>query len=452
MTRTDARGLAVTTSSAAALAHYETAVERAHSYFGDPFAAIDLALAEDPELLMAHALRAGLLAMSTEKAAVPALRDTLAAAEPLASRATDRERGHLAAARAWLEGDLDQAVRRWGAVSVAHPRDSLALQLAHLGDFYLGQSTLLRDRVARVLPAWSDEVPGFGYVLGMHAFGLEETGDYARALDSGQRALALNPRDPWAVHAVVHVHEMRAQQREGVSWLTTREGDWAPDNAFAVHNYWHLALFHLDLGETERALAVYDQQVRRASSVVLELIDASALLWRLHLRSVDVGPRWRALAETWAPMAGDAFYVFNDVHALMAFLGDGRDAEIRALLDAVERRAEGTDVNARLTREVGLPVCRALVAFAAGDFDRTIELLVDVLPRAHRFGGSHAQRDVLSLTLIEAALRGGRGALARALAAERTALRPTSPLAWTLTERALRLDGAEASRQSQELV
>jgi hypothetical protein len=445
MTIDDSRGLPTTTTSARALAHYETALDRAHSYFGDPFAALDLALAEDPAFPMAHALRAGLLAMSTEKAAAPALRAALAAAEPLVVRATDRERGHLAAAHAWADGDLDGAVRRWGAISVLYPRDTLALQLAHLGDFYLGQSTLLRDRVARVLPAWSDDVPGFGYVLGMHAFGLEETGDHARAVDTGRRALALNARDPWAVHAVAHVHEMRAQPREGARWLRERERDWAPDNAFAFHNYWHLCLFHLDLGETDEVLAPYDAHVRRASGVVLEMVDASALLWRLRLRGVDVGPRWRELGAAWAPTATDAFYAFNDAHALMAFLGAGREAEARALLAAVEQRASGTDTNSRLTREVGLPVCRALAAFEAGDYERTIELLTDVLPRAHRFGGSHAQRDVLSLTLLEAALRGGFGALARALAAERTALRPTSPAAWTLTERALRLGGAAAA-------
>lgn len=48
---------------------------------------------------------------------------------------------------------------------------------------------------------------------------------------------------------------------------------------------------------------------------------------------------------------------------------------------------------------------------------------------AHRFGGSHAQRDLLDLTLIEAATRSGDKPLAAALAAERLALKPRSPLA-----------------------
>src|SRR3712207_8780011 len=61
-------------------------------------------------------------------------------------------------------------------------------------DFFLGQSSLLRDRVARVLPYWDDRVPGYGYVLGMHAFGLEEMGDYGRAERSEEHTSELQSR------------------------------------------------------------------------------------------------------------------------------------------------------------------------------------------------------------------------------------------------------------------
>ena len=94
--------------------------------------------------------------------------------------------------------------------------------------------------------------------------------------------------------------------------------------------------------------------------------------------------------------------------------------------------------------EVGLPVCHAIAAFGRADYDAAIDLLQPVRLIAHRFGGSHAQRDVLGLTLVEAALRGGRGRLARALAAERTALKPTSPFNWRLAARAGELAGDTA--------
>jgi tetratricopeptide (TPR) repeat protein len=317
--------------------------------------------------------------------------------------------------------------------------------MAHQCDFFLGLSSQLRDRVARALHGWSEDVPGFGYVLGMHAFGLEEMGDYARAEEQGRRALALNRRDPWAVHAVAHVMEMQGRVAEGIGWLTAREADWAPENMFAFHNWWHLALYHLELDQHDRALQLYDNAIRpKPSGVALEMLDAAALLWRLLLRGVDAGSRWQELADAYEPMAEQAYYAFNDAHAMAAFVGAGRGPAAERLLAALERAVTGSGCNATVTREVGLPVCRALHAFGRADYATTVDLLMPLRPIAARFGGSHAQRDLLTLTLTEAALRGGQPKLARALASERSELKPRSPFSWALTARALDAGGDAA--------
>ncbi len=280
----------------------------------------------------------------------------------------------------------------------------------------------------------------------MHAFGLEETGDYARAEQTGRHALELNARDPWAVHAVAHVMEMQGRLAEGIAWLESRASDWSPDNGFAYHNWWHLALYYLDLGEHAKVLEVYDTRIRPGrSQVILEMIDATAMLWRLGLRGVDVGDRWSELADAWEPLAADAHYAFNDAHAMMAFVAGRRESAARTLLAALRARADhDAGTNTLMTREVGLPVCVALAAFGRGDWDVVIEMLRPVRLVAQRFGGSHAQRDILSLTLIEAALRGGEAKLARAFAAERTQVKPTSPFNWRLTARAQALLGDHA--------
>ena len=184
--------------------------------------------------------------------------------------------------------------------------------------------------------------------------------------------------------------------------------------------------------------------------MALETLDATALLWRLHLRGVDGGARWADLADTWAPMAEDGYYAFNDMHAMMAFVATGRDADADRLLAAQARSIAAGGTNAMMTAEVGLPVCRALRAFGAGDYGTAVDLLAPVRAVAHRFGGSHAQRDVLALTLVEAALRGGRADLAQALATERTDAKPGSPFNWRLSARALRLSGDEAGAAAAE--
>jgi len=447
--RNDRRGLEVTTGSAAALELFEQAVEELAGYRGNPLGSAQAALAADPGFVLAHAVKAGAVIMSTERSLVPVLREAVEAGSRHASRATERERLHLAAARAWLEGDFARANDLHGAIAAEHPRDLLALQLAHFGHFALGRQALLRDQVAQVLHAWDDDVPGHGYVLGMYAFGLEETGDQPRAEDVGRRAVELQPWDAWAAHAVAHVMEMNARLAEGIAWLEETGRSWAADSTVAFHNHWHHALYLVDLGRPEAALALYDRRIRPArSDVSMELVDASALLWRLHLLGVDPGERAERLADDWRPHLADRYYAFNDVHALMAFLLAGRDADARAAVASLEASAAAGGTNARMAGEVGLPVARALVAFAHGEFEACLETLAPVRHAALAFGGSNAQRDVLGLTLVEAALRARRPALARALASERVRLRPASPPAWALTSRALSLAG-DAQRADQ---
>jgi tetratricopeptide (TPR) repeat protein len=446
MSMKDIRGVPVSTSNRASLDRYERAVELLHSYFNDPFAEIETALADDPDFVMGHCLKAALIVSATDRNFEPELKKTVEKLETLAPVANDRERQHMAAARAWLDGDYEGCVARYGNILEEYPLDSLALQIAHIGDFFLGQALQLRDRVARVLPFWDDGTPGYGYVLGMHAFGLEEMGDYNRAEDRGRRALGLNRRDPWAVHAVAHVMEMQGRQADGIKFMTGRIGDWAPDNGFAFHNWWHLALYHLDLGEHERVLDLYDTRIRpKPTELPLEMLDGTALLWRLRLRDVTVGDRWGELADKWEARIADRYYAFNDMHAAMSFVGDGRTAAMESLLLSLEQRANGGGTNAMMTRDVGLPVCRAIAAFGKQDYGTAIDLLLPLRAIANRFGGSHAQRDVLSLTLIEAALRAGRSRLARELAAERTELKPASPFNWLLTARSLEGMGDKVS-------
>ncbi len=169
------------------------------------------------------------------------------------------------------------------------------------------------------------------------------------------------------------------------------------------------------------------------------MVDASALLWRLHLRGVDVGERWQVVAMNWAPIAGAGLYAFNDFHAVMAFTGAGRHAAAQAVLDAqTDAMARGND-NAGFTADVGHPACRAVIAFGEGDYRKAVELLRPIRAIAARFGGSHAQRDVIDLTLMEAALRAGNASLATALAAERAERRHDSPLSQLFQRRASQL-------------
>lgn len=435
MNITDSHGHRLSGASAAARDHYETALGLLRLYSGDPLAAAEAAIADSPGFAMAHLLKAWLNLLGTEPAGIAVARASHALARRHA--ATPREKGHLAAVGHLVEGSWHEAAQALERVSADQPLDLLALQAGHQLDFFTGNARLLRDRIARALPEWTPDMPAYHAILGMHAFGLEEMGDYARAEIQGKRAVELQPRDSWAQHAVAHVLEMQGRTADGIAWMRGNPAAWSRDSFFAVHNWWHLALYYLDRGETDEVLALFDGPIFGAkSAVAMELIDAAALLWRLHLRGVPVGERWHAVADNWAPFAAAGNYAFNDVHAVMAFVGAGRPKLVDAVLAAQRQALRGDGDNATFTREVGLPVALALQAFGGGDYARCIAQLQLAIPIANRFGGSHAQRDLLDLTLVEAAFRAGDTALARAISAERREAKPTSLHAQSLFSRA----------------
>ncbi|MDX2238945.1 MAG: tetratricopeptide repeat protein [Hyphomonadaceae bacterium] len=432
----DLYGNPVSTRSAAALAHYNLALERIRLYRGDPVAALDAALEEDPGLGAAWAARAGLLVQQTDAAYADEVARSLEGGA--AAQRNPREAALLAAAQAWAEGRFGDGTVAFARVAQEAPRDLFALQSAHVGAFFLGWRDELRDWPLQALRASGADAVGHHAVLGMAAFGLEECGDYARAEALGGEAVALEPLDAWAVHAVAHVHEMRGDLDRGVRWLETNAAVLTPDSGLAVHNWWHLALLHVDRGDAAAALQVYDAHIRPDPErpYLLESVDAAALLWRLHLEGVDVGGRFETLAPAWARAAEDAHYAFNDLHAAMTFAGAGRMDDLARLIAAMRGALSRPGDNADMTRTVGLPLVEAIQAFAQGRYAACVDAILRVRGHASRFGGSHAQRDVLTLTALHAALRGGLRSVADALAAERLAQKPHSPWAHRLAARA----------------
>jgi tetratricopeptide (TPR) repeat protein len=302
--------------------------------------------------------------------------------------------------------------------------EDLAAKVAQDLNFFLGNRLELRDAAARVLPAWPHGLPGWGYVQGIYAFGLEENADYRQAESRARAALDHNPRDVWSVHALAHVFEMEGSQRDGVEFLTASADHWS-GSFFAIHNWWHRTLYHLELGEIDEALRLYDDPIRAGRSTQwLHVVDAAALLWRLSLFGVDITDRAGRLAADIDDLVGDPVYIFNDWHALMAFGLAGDRARVERVILANRHLTAPT--NRVAAERAGLDLLEAFAAFAAGRPDRAIDLLIDIRPRANAVGGSHAQRDVIDLTLIAAAARAGDDSLARALVAERVARKPSA--------------------------
>jgi hypothetical protein len=446
----DDRGLPAGSANDAARHAVESALWRMMSFYDTPLADLDVAIASDPGWPLPHAMKAGFLFSLTDAALADDAAAHLADARALVGAATPaRERAHIEALTFVQQGRWTAACRTWDLLLIDHPRDALALQWAQLWDFYRGDAASLRARPARALPEWDEGDPLYAHVLALWAFGLEENHCFSAAEDAGRRALAIDPRAPWAVHAVAHVMEMEGRFDDGAAWLRQHQPAWAEGNGFATHLWWHTALFRLEGLDSAGTLRIVDGHLAGDQlQIVLQRVDAASLLWRLHLLGVDVAERARALAGGWCSVARaphrSGHYAFNDVHALMALLaaGDVARAEHQIARCAESALAACNGDNDAMAREVGLPLARGLLAFAAGDHDAAADLLYGARLHAHRFGGSHAQRDVIDQTLLAACSRGSRRALGRAVLNERLLAKPATPLTRHWSE-AL---GAAASR------
>ena len=432
----DARGLAVTAASAEAVQALDHAVTGYLSMARDTGDRLKAALTADPGMPMGHILKGYFFMLMATRPLHQRAAEAVDQALLSISDMTPRERGHLSALTAWNLGQASQALELWEGILFAHPTDVLALRLAHHGYFYSGDGQNLRDTVSRVLHAWDADVPGYGFVLGMRAFGCEETHDYDTCHEAGREAVGLIPENPWAVHAVAHAYEMTDQPQAGIEWITHNEPNWTGANNFRNHVWWHRALLHLDLGDYGAALELYDREILNRDLVeYLDIINDVALLTRLELHGQDVGDRWRSLANLCRERAGDHQLAFMDAHVAAGLVADGDMNEAEATVEALRAAAAAADPaheNQAVTRDVAADAALALAAWRGGDMARVVDLLMPLRYRLHAMGGSHAQRDLWAMVLLDAVIRTGDRVRAHALAAERLCRTPND--AWTQTQ------------------
>lgn len=413
-THRDRLGLELTAANGEAARAFDETVWAYVGFSREPGVPLKRALQADPAMPMALCLQGYFMHLMGLPALVPKARSALGALGKI-SGMNSREKAHAAALGAWCDGELERTCEILDGILKQHPRDFLALKLANYLYFYMGDAANVRNGPARALPHWDEGTPGYGHLLALHAFGLEETGDYAAAERAGRRATDINPADPWAVHAVAHVMEMQERATEGAAWIETLAPHWDAANFFRFHLWWHLALMHWGAGRPDEALRLYDTRVwADGSSENLSLCNDISLLARLELAGVDVGHRWDTAAKVVRDQAGGSVMAFVDAHYALA-LGSVPPLE-----------KHGT--TARVHSTVGRAVCDGVVAWRAKDYARAADLLAPVRGDFRSLGGSHAQRDLFVLTLLDAAIRSGNAALADTVRAERAALRPGSRL------------------------
>jgi len=340
-----------------------------------------------------------LLAETTgqEAAARPWL--DVARAAALRTGVTAREDQWITVLDHWSTGEIEATTMALDRLLGEAPRDLAALKLLHYHQFNRGQFAQMLRAALGVQQAAGD----LPYLGGMLAFAFEQLHLLDAAEQAAEQGLARVPNDPWAQHALAHVWLTRGSITGGLAALIAWSPGWVGLNSFMVtHLWWHLAVFHLARGHYAEALAIHDTHVwAHDRSYSQDQINAVSLLARLELAGIDVGDRWSALAPWLSPRATDTVLPFLSVQYAYGLARAGR-AEADTLIDAIAARNHDP-----VWREAALPLAQGLVAHARGDFPRALRLLAEAVPRLAHLGGSHAQRDLFGLVLIDAQINGG---------------------------------------------
>ena len=411
MTFQDEFGLEVSGGAAGLEPHWNALVRAFLAHSARTPEHLEALLAADPEMPLAQACRGLFCLLLGRRELHATAREALDAARRGAARfgAGRREAIYIDALAAWLDGRPSVTVARMEAILDSWPQDALAMKFSQAVRFILGDRVGMLASIERVLPAYGEAHPARGYLFGCQAFALEEAGRYGEAERRGRQALEIAPDDAWGLHAVAHIFDMTARSREGIAYLDGNRAAWAHCNNFRFHVWWHLALMHLDRGEIDRVLALYDDEIRRDhTDDYRDIANATSLLLRLELEGIAVGDRWEELAGLAEARVGDGCLTFADLHYMLALCGGGRGAAMQQLVrrmnvDALQNRAESD----RVMRRPGLDAAKGLMAFCEGRHAAAFASLKAARPHMQDLGGSHAQRDVFERITIEAAIRAG---------------------------------------------
>lgn len=359
---------------------------------GSGAGAILKAAEADPESPLANAYAAAacltlLTREGQQRAAAP-----LATAISRYDACNSREQQTIAAVTAWHLGDEAKAIRILRGIVEIWPHDLAALKLCQILEIGRGDvlGMLRTSGMAAAVDGRS------GYALGLHAFALEQAGEANLAMRFARRALELNPgMDPWAEHSIAHVFAANGQPTEGRAFLHAHSAGWDRCSSFMLtHNWWHLALFELELDNSPTA---FDLLVRRIWGVRKEhsqdQINAISLLARLEMEGLHAPDVWEDIAGHIEKRSGDALNAFLDLHCLYALAKAGREGNVREMLERFDPQT------------VTGAVAHGVAAHAKHEYMLAAAMIAPFRRNLQALGGSNVQRELIELIFVDSVTR-----------------------------------------------
>jgi predicted Zn-dependent protease len=185
---TDRYGLPVTTASTQALEAYDRGVEAALGWKANALDLFQEATRLDPSLAVAHA---GVAACLFLEERFPETRAASEAAQAARTGASPREQSYVGAVTLWTAGKVPEAETAMREHLARYPRDLAIVQRLYFVFFWRGKFPAMLEATTEL----RRHHPESSYMLGMHAFALEEAGRCPEAIRLAEQAVARQPQD-----------------------------------------------------------------------------------------------------------------------------------------------------------------------------------------------------------------------------------------------------------------
>ena len=420
----DRYGQDLTTSSAEAAERYVEAIDASLSGNVGMEQQLEAAIALDPSFAVARVALARAYQFVGKGPEAQAAQER---ARALAPSATRREQQHVETVAVAVQGDGPRALALTREHLAEFPRDGFVLSQA-VGPFSLlgfgGGPDWRREAFEMMAPletSYGDD----WWFLGMLGFVHNELGHFVEARRMADRSLELYPRSGHGAHTMGHVFFEQGDHAGGTAFLDGWLPDYAREATLFSHLTWHLALFELNRGNTERVMALYAETLAPSicpGTALIAIADASALAWRCDLYGA---PRPEGSREELAEFSRTAFprpgITFADMHTAMALAAAGDSEALDRLIAGLDERLAKGKLAAG---SVALGIARGVAAFAKGEFEEAVRQLEPWPGEIVRVGGSNAQREVFEDTLLAAYLNAGRFEQAETMLRKRLQRRP----------------------------
>jgi hypothetical protein len=244
-----------------------------------------------------------------------------------------------------------------------------------------------------------------------------------------ERSMAQFPRNAHGAHILAHCLYEGGEDERAANYLEEWLPDYDSDGLLHCHAWWHLCLLRVMQGRLDEVWPMYDAHCVPAKSTspsINILTDGCSLTWRAELAGApQQTERWAMLRDYYTQTFPKPM-VFVDAHGALPFAALGDSAGVDKFVGQIEELGAKGRLPAGT---IGAPLARAFEAYARQEWSKTIDTLTPIMDEVVRVGGSRAQRDLVTNTLLAAYVKDGRLDEARALADANHHRQPSRPVA-----------------------